>query len=216
MLLVVVVFGYVTVFTVPGLCCHSKEYVTTDGQCCPLCNEGTYVKRDCTPHSGTRCSSCGNGTFMNRPNGLDNCFSCSSCNQDQGLFVQQECKTTRDTVCEVISGYFCRSLTDDTGCSLAEKHTCCEAGQGIKEPGTRRTDTVCEHCQPGTFSEDGVKCIAWTFCSETQVMVKEGTISSDVVCATALRGQYIYPPLLLLAVVIAGLCVIWTFNVHIR
>uniref|UniRef100_A0A3B4VQB0 TNFR-Cys domain-containing protein n=1 Tax=Seriola dumerili TaxID=41447 RepID=A0A3B4VQB0_SERDU len=123
---------------------------------------GTVVRRDCTPQSGTRCSLCNNGTFMNQPNGLNKCFPCTSCVPAHGVFAQQKCTVTTDTVCDVLSGYFCRSLANDTGCSLAEKHTHCAPGQRIKEPGTSRTDTVCEDCQPGYFSQDGVNCTAWT------------------------------------------------------
>lgn len=52
-----------------------------------------------------------------------------------GLFTQQKCAATTDTVCDVLSGYFCKSVVDDRGCSMAEKHTPCAPGQMIKEPG---------------------------------------------------------------------------------
>ncbi len=32
--------GWISAFTVPGLCCSPKEYTTKDGQCCALCHEG--------------------------------------------------------------------------------------------------------------------------------------------------------------------------------
>ncbi|XP_041802610.1 tumor necrosis factor receptor superfamily member 14-like isoform X2 [Chelmon rostratus] len=207
MLSTLVVFGYVAAFTVPVLCCRPKEYTARDGQCCPMCHEGTVVRRDCTPQSGTRCGLCEDGTFMNQPNGLYSCFPCTSCDPGQGLFVQQECKAASDTVCDVSSGYFCVSLTDDTGCSLAEKHKHCTPGQRIKEPGTSRTDTVCELCQPGYFSHDGVNCTAWTICSENQLKVKEGSTSSDVVCATASRNHYCYISGLLAFLTIVGLVI---------
>ncbi|XP_023267308.1 tumor necrosis factor receptor superfamily member 5-like isoform X1 [Seriola lalandi dorsalis] len=190
--------GYVAVFTVPGLCCRAEEYTTRDGQCCPMCHQGAVVQRDCTLQSGTRCSLCNNGTFMNQPNGLNKCFPCTSCVPAQGLFAQQKCTVTTDTVCDVLSGYFCTSLANDTGCSLAEKHTHCAPGQRIKEPGTSRTDTVCEDCQPGYFSQDGVNCTAWTICSETWVKVKEGGSSNNVVCGAASRNHsFLFTPLLL-------------------
>ncbi|XP_049437736.1 tumor necrosis factor receptor superfamily member 14-like isoform X1 [Epinephelus fuscoguttatus] len=179
MLSILAVFGCVAVFMVPGLCCREKEYATSNGECCPMCHEGTVVKRDCTPFSGTRCVPCVNGTYMNQPNGLNKCFPCTSC--DQGLFAKQQCTATRDTVCGVLEGYFCK-LRDDTGCSLAQKHTPCESGHRIKTPGTSTSDTECEPCQHGFFSEHGVNCTAWTICSETQVKTHEGDAHSDVVC----------------------------------
>ncbi|KAM4563802.1 tumor necrosis factor receptor superfamily member 14-like isoform 2-T2 [Odontesthes bonariensis] len=154
--------GTVGLFLTPGSCCRPKEYTSGDGQCCPTCHEGTFVSRDCTVQSGTKCSSCETGTFMNKPNGLRKCFTCTSCASDQGLFARQECTTTSDTVCDVLSGYFCQTLGDNAGCSWAEKHSGCAAGQRIKEPGSSRNDTVCEDCQPGHFSTDGLNCTVWT------------------------------------------------------
>ncbi|XP_039656632.1 tumor necrosis factor receptor superfamily member 14-like isoform X2 [Perca fluviatilis] len=191
-----VVLGYVAAFMTPGLGCLPKEYVSRDGKCCPMCNEGTVVRRDCTLKSGTRCSSCVNGTFMNKPNGLSNCIPCIVCDQGHGLFVKQECTATTNTVCDVSSGCFCKELMDDTGCSLAQKHTQCTPGERIKELGTRTKDTVCEQCQPGYFSKDGVNCTDWTICLDTQVQVTEGSTSTDVVCGTASRQRYcLYIPL---------------------
>lgn len=160
-----------------------------DGQCCPMCHEGTVVQRDCTAYSGTQCRPCEEGTFMNQPSGLFHCFTCTSCDAGHGLFVQQNCTTTTDTVCDVSSGHYCKSVTDSSGCNLAEKHSKCVAGQGIKEPGTSRSDTVCEDCQPGSFSKDGVTCTAWTICSESQIKVK-GSSTSDVVCGSASKHHY--------------------------
>ncbi|XP_018557145.1 tumor necrosis factor receptor superfamily member 14 isoform X1 [Lates calcarifer] len=199
--------GYVAAFTVPGWCCRAKEYPTRDGQCCPKCHEGTVVQRDCTPQLGTRCSPCENGTFMNQPNGLKKCFPCTTCVSAHGLFTQQKCAATTDTVCDVLSGYYCKSVVDDRGCSMAEKHTPCAPGQMIKEPGTSRTDTVCEDCQPGYFSQDGVNCTAWTICSETQVKVKEGGLTNDVVCSSAWRNHYFMflPLICFLSVTVVGL-----------
>ncbi|XP_068589718.1 tumor necrosis factor receptor superfamily member 14-like isoform X2 [Cebidichthys violaceus] len=185
------VFCCVAVFIAPAqTACLSKEYETTDRQCCPMCHEGTIVRRDCTPQLGTRCIACVNGTFMNRPNGLTKCFSCTPCDQGLGLFAQQGCTVTKDSVCDVISGYFCKTLMDETGCSLAQKHKPCGPGYRIKSSGTSRTDTMCESCPPGYFSLEGVNCTVWTICSETQVKVKEGSTSSDVVCGAASSHRY--------------------------
>lgn len=62
-----------------------------------------------------------------------------------GLFVQQVCRTTHNTVCEVLPGYFCKSFADDTGCSLAEKHKRCAAGERIKEPGEEKKKVTFKH-----------------------------------------------------------------------
>ncbi|XP_047231976.1 tumor necrosis factor receptor superfamily member 14-like [Girardinichthys multiradiatus] len=171
--------------------CRPKEYRTSDGQCCPMCHEGTIVGRDCTIQSGTRCVPCDTGTYMNQPNGLTRCLPCSFCDPGVGLFAKQNCTPTSDTVCDVLSGYFCKSLADSTGCSTAEKHSVCDPGQRIKQPGTSKHDTVCEVCQEGSFSLHGVNCTLWTKCSESQTLVQEGSLTSDVVCRSgSLRNRY--------------------------
>ncbi|XP_075951500.1 tumor necrosis factor receptor superfamily member 14-like [Anarhichas minor] len=197
------VFFCVAVFMAPALCCLSKEYATTDMQCCPMCHEGTVVRRDCTRQLGTRCIPCVDGTFMNQPNGLTKCFPCTPCDQGPGLFAQQGCTVTKDTVCDVVRGYFCKTYMDETGCSLAQKHTSCDPGHRIKRPGTSRTDTVCESCPPAYFSLEGVNCTVWTTCSETEVKVEEGHASRDVVCGAASRNHYgLIAALILLALVL--------------
>ncbi|XP_017296003.1 tumor necrosis factor receptor superfamily member 14 isoform X2 [Kryptolebias marmoratus] len=142
---------------------------------------GTVVGRDCTTEVGTRCVRCENGTFMNRSNSLKKCFPCSSCDPGHGLFPKQECSPTSDTFCEALNGFFCRSVTS-SGCTEAEKHSVCKPGQRIKEPGTNRRDAVCEDCQEGYFSSEGVTCSLWAKCSESQTKVEEGSSVSDVVC----------------------------------
>ncbi|XP_062418915.1 tumor necrosis factor receptor superfamily member 14-like isoform X2 [Pungitius pungitius] len=202
----------VSVLMAPGKCCLSKEYELRDGQCCPMCHEGSVVRRDCTPQSGTRCVPCVNGTFMNQPNGLTKCFPCSSCDQGRGLFVQQGCTSKSDTICDVITGYFCEALVDDKGCSLSRRHSGCGAGHMIKERGTRRTDTVCEPCPPGSFSLEGLNCTLWTTCSETKVQVKEGSPTSDAICAAASRHHYIIFVVILLMILLIGILVVLRFK----
>ncbi|XP_054904598.1 tumor necrosis factor receptor superfamily member 14-like isoform X2 [Poeciliopsis prolifica] len=156
-----------------------------------MCQEGTVVVRDCSAESGTRCAPCERGTYMNRPNGLRRCLSCSTCDQGLGLYAKENCKSTSDSLCDVLSGFFCKSLTDSTGCSIAEKHSVCKPGEKIKQPGTSRHDTVCEACQQGSFSPDGVNCTLWTKCSENQTQVRDGTLTADVVCSNgSLRHRY--------------------------
>ncbi|XP_026004740.1 tumor necrosis factor receptor superfamily member 5-like isoform X2 [Astatotilapia calliptera] len=170
-----------------------------------MCNKGRVVRKDCTVYAGTQCRFCDLGTFMNQPNGLYNCFPCTSCDTGHGLFVKQNCTATTDTVCDVLNGYYCKDLTDSNGCSLTEKHSQCAAGQRIKEPGTSRSDTVCEDCQPGFFSKDGVSCTAWKVCSNTQIKVK-GSSTSDVVCGrTSSQHYFVFLPFLLCSVAFASL-----------
>uniref|UniRef100_A0A4W5JF32 TNFR-Cys domain-containing protein n=1 Tax=Hucho hucho TaxID=62062 RepID=A0A4W5JF32_9TELE len=54
----------------------------------------------------------------------------------------------------LLDGYYCRSF--------AVEHTHCSPGQSTKSPGTKTTDTMCEECQHGFYSQHGVNCTAWT------------------------------------------------------
>uniref|UniRef100_A0A3Q2DVM7 Tumor necrosis factor receptor superfamily member 6-like n=1 Tax=Cyprinodon variegatus TaxID=28743 RepID=A0A3Q2DVM7_CYPVA len=129
-----------------GSTCRPREYTTRDGQCCPMCQEGKVVGKDCTAGSGTRCIPCETGTYMNKPNGLNSCFSCSSCDSGSGLSIKQNCTSKSDTVCDVLHGYFCKSWTDSSGCSTAAKHSACKPGQRIKHPeGSSTSDVVCSN-----------------------------------------------------------------------
>nr|XP_040025501.1 tumor necrosis factor receptor superfamily member 14-like isoform X1 [Gasterosteus aculeatus aculeatus] len=149
---------------------------------------------------------------MNQPNRLTKCFPCSSCDQGRGLFAKQNCTSTSDTVCDVIAGHFCTDLIEDEECRSARRHSDCEPGHRVKEPGTRRTDTTCEPCPAGSFSPEGVNCSLWTNCSENQVEVKGGNLTSDTVCGAASRGLYwlIPVPVVVLVMVLIGtLVVLW-------
>ncbi|XP_014910834.1 tumor necrosis factor receptor superfamily member 14-like [Poecilia latipinna] len=190
MISILVMLVGVALFEPVSSACREKEYPTSDGQCCPMCQEGTVVGRDCTAESGTHCVPCQTGTYMNQQNGLKRCLSCSTCGRELGLFAKQKCTSTSDTVCDVLSGFFCKSLIDGTGCSTAEKHSVCKPGERIKQPGTSRHDTVCEACQPGSFSPDGVTCTLWTKCSENQIKVQDGSLTADVVCSNGSRHRY--------------------------
>uniref|UniRef100_A0A8C6LGR5 TNFR-Cys domain-containing protein n=1 Tax=Nothobranchius furzeri TaxID=105023 RepID=A0A8C6LGR5_NOTFU len=134
---------------------HSNDSASTHLFSFHQHDQRTVVVRDCTVDSGTRCGPCETGTFMNRPNGMTKCFSCTSCDPGLGLLTRQRCSATSDSVCGVLDGFFCRTRSE-TGCSLAEKHSACQHGQRIKQPGTSRNDTVCEDCPGGSFSPDGV------------------------------------------------------------
>ncbi|XP_031650584.1 tumor necrosis factor receptor superfamily member 14 isoform X1 [Oncorhynchus kisutch] len=173
-------FNFLHVF---GSDCGPAEYKKFDGQCCPMCGKGLVVRRDCTIESSTSCIPCIRGTFMNEANGLTKCFPCSSCDPGQGVFTQTECKPTSNTVCHVLDGYYCRSYSSNSECSFAVEHTHCSPGQSTKSPGTKTTDTMCEECQHGFYSQYGVNCTAWTDCAAMgRVKTEDGNSRQDVIC----------------------------------
>uniref|UniRef100_A0A8D3D034 TNFR-Cys domain-containing protein n=1 Tax=Scophthalmus maximus TaxID=52904 RepID=A0A8D3D034_SCOMX len=113
----------INVFSGNTLTCHPETEYPIGDECCPLCPPGKRVKTDCTEYRSTSCLPCVNRTsFTTHPNGLRECFPCASCGSANGLFARHNLG---------------KSLADDTGCSIAEKHTLCARGQRIKEPGKK-------------------------------------------------------------------------------
>ncbi|XP_030209935.1 transketolase isoform X2 [Gadus morhua] len=59
---------------------------------------------------------------------------CPLCDKEQGLGTQRECSRVRDSACSVLDGFYCQASNQESGCSLAEMHTRCTAGQTAAEP----------------------------------------------------------------------------------
>lgn len=61
----------------------------------------------------------------------------------RGLFAKQNCTSTSDTVCDVIAGHFCTDPIEDEDedeeCRSARRHSDCEPGHRVKEPGERNS-----------------------------------------------------------------------------
>ncbi|XP_014002767.1 tumor necrosis factor receptor superfamily member 14 isoform X2 [Salmo salar] len=187
--------------------CGPAEYKSNTGQCCPMCGKGLVVRKDCTLESSTSCIPCTGQTYMNAANGLAKCFPCSPCDpgimrdpnifgahniSGQGLFILMTCTSTSNSICHVQNGYYCTSSSAGNECTFALRHTLCSPGQRVKVPGTKTTDTMCEECQHGSYSQHGVNCTAWTDCESIgQYKIEDGSQTRDVVCRKSLRNRVI-------------------------
>ncbi|XP_026102119.1 tumor necrosis factor receptor superfamily member 14-like isoform X2 [Carassius auratus] len=152
-------------------------------KCISLCNNaGTVVHRDCTGYMSTTCKPCPPGTFMSQPNGLHRCFTCKNCAKSQGLYIQSKCTTIKDTVCDVLDGYYCIDYSDSQ-CRRAQIHRVCRPGQETKTPGTKASDTECVDCAHGFYSPSGLNCTKWRDCAARNEILKEcGSPVKDVTC----------------------------------
>ncbi|XP_048065431.1 tumor necrosis factor receptor superfamily member 14-like isoform X2 [Megalobrama amblycephala] len=186
----------VIIFYVTGFCfftfgdnCGPSEYESGHGECCPMCSMGLMVLEDCTNDSSTSCKPCIPGTFMSEPSGLHKCFECNHCDESQGLYIQSKCTTTKDTICDVLEGYYCE-VYSNSQCRHAKKHSVCKPGQEKKKEGTKTSDTVCENCTYGFYSPSGLNCNKWTDCAaRNEIKTEDGSPEKDVTCV-AKRERY--------------------------
>ena len=102
---------------------------------------------------------------------------------EQGLGTQRECSRVRDSACSVLDGFYCQASNQESGCSLAEMHTRCTAGQTAAEPGRRKRS--CSHIYIYEF-------LLWFsmlgFQNSQRVLV--GTRTTDTVCEDCETGFY--------------------------
>ncbi|XP_075047802.1 tumor necrosis factor receptor superfamily member 14-like [Mixophyes fleayi] len=180
-----IIILYLAMLKTIVFCCNPGEYYIND-VCCPMCPPGNVVSVHCTTAiSSTSCVPCIEGTYMDHPNGETKCLRCRDCDIGAGLVVKSKCTYTSDAVCQCTDGYFC-SADDTLQCDLCQQYRTCEPGQYIKALGTMRTDTVCEDCPPGHFSNKSMSssCTPWTECS---VVKKPGSSTSDPICGRRSR-----------------------------
>ncbi|XP_060788276.1 tumor necrosis factor receptor superfamily member 14-like isoform X2 [Neoarius graeffei] len=135
-------------------------------------------------------AGCGKGEY--RSTAGECCPMCSI-----GFFILQDCTRTKNTICEVLDGYYCSQYSDGE-CNHAVKHSECKPGQHIKKLGTKDSDTVCEPCPPGFYSPEGVNCTKWTdFSVRNEVEVQEGTSIRDVQCRAPRKRYGLIPAFVL-------------------
>lgn len=160
---------------------------------------GKRVHKHCDEYTSTTCNSCLEMTYTNAPNRLTECLPCSFCDPSNGLRVKQACTLISDTVCEPLSGYYCIDFLSN--CPKAIKHSTCSPGQYINQTGTEFSDTVCDDCPAGSYS-NGTLCKLHMNCESLgKTTVKAGTETTDAECSNS-------EPSHLLILSVCGVCVL--------
>ncbi|XP_051835911.1 tumor necrosis factor receptor superfamily member 5 isoform X2 [Antechinus flavipes] len=165
----------------PAISCEKNQYLV-NGLCCEMCSPGTKLVTDCSEGSETQCEPCQEGEFQSSWNHDKYCHQHKYCHPNMHLKIQKEGSLEKDTTCVCIEGFHCTSPE----CESCSSHSPCQPGFGVKHAGTNSTDTICEPCKKGFFSNVSSafeKCLPWTSCKDTGLSeVQEGTDKTDVLC----------------------------------
>ncbi|XP_006881653.1 PREDICTED: tumor necrosis factor receptor superfamily member 5 [Elephantulus edwardii] len=168
--------------------CRPEQY-QVNGRCCDLCPPGKKLVNDCAENIDTECQSCREGEFLSSLNRARRCHPHKYCDPNLGLKVQKEGTVDTDTTCVCEEGWHCAS----DACERCIQHRLCHPGFGVQELGTGVSDTVCEPCPIGHFSNVSSaleKCHPWTSCSSKDLVeLRAGTNMTDAICGSWPRSR---------------------------
>ncbi|XP_054579827.1 tumor necrosis factor receptor superfamily member 5 [Eptesicus fuscus] len=172
----------------PPTACSGKQY-PIQSQCCDLCPPGQKLVSDCTAVTDTECVPCSEGEFMGTWSSERHCHPHRYCDPNVGLRVQSKGTLETDTNCTCNEGLHCANQA----CEFCTPHSSCPPGFGVKEIATGVSDTICEPCLVGFFSNVSsayAKCHPWTSCEiKDLVELRAGTNKTDAVCDTKHRKR---------------------------
>ncbi|XP_023612029.1 tumor necrosis factor receptor superfamily member 5 [Myotis lucifugus] len=140
--------------------CSENQY-PIESQCCNLCPPGQKLVNDCTAVTDTECVPCSEGEFLGTWSNERRCHTHRYCDPNLKLRVQSKGTLETDTTCTCDEGLHCV----DEVCENCAPHSSCPPGFGVKEIATGVSDTICEPCLVGFFSNVSSaydKCHPWT------------------------------------------------------
>lgn len=70
----------------------------------------------------------------------------------QGLYIQSKCTKKKDTICDVLYGYYCIEEDSNSQCRYAVKHSVCKPGQETKTLGIASQCLKTNLISPTSFS----------------------------------------------------------------
>uniref|UniRef100_A0A8C0QN88 Tumor necrosis factor receptor superfamily member 5 n=2 Tax=Canis lupus familiaris TaxID=9615 RepID=A0A8C0QN88_CANLF len=149
-----------TVYPEPRTACREKQYLV-DSQCCNMCPPGEKLVNDCLHTIDTECTRCQTGEFLDTWNAERHCHQHKYCDPNLGLHVEKEGTSETDTTCTCDEGLHCTNAA----CESCTMHSLCPPGLGVKQIATGISDTICDPCPIGFFSNVSSaleKCHPWT------------------------------------------------------
>ncbi|XP_067826183.1 tumor necrosis factor receptor superfamily member 5-like isoform X2 [Heptranchias perlo] len=189
-------------------CCDQGQYLH-NGSCCLLCPAGTRVLKHCTSDAASTCIPCSTGTFSDHLNKLSTCQHCKDCGLVKGLHTLKHCLPEQDSLCDCKAGFFC-IIQNPKSCLKCRNHTPCPTGEGVKKAGTTTTDTVCEVCVDGTYSNKNSPtqvCKELTDCDDLGMLqTVPGSTFYDTTCA---YPETIVVPVVVIVVIAVTGTILW-------
>ncbi|KAB5546512.1 hypothetical protein PHYPO_G00072950 [Pangasianodon hypophthalmus] len=184
------------VLSVVAESCDEETHYVKDNKCCKKCEPGTRMLQN-TDCEDPVCQECPDGEYQD---GYTFAFRCNLqpyCDPNLNLRAQTQSKTELSS-CVCKPDHHCTSMN----CGSCVRNTVCKAGEKVRKIGTRTTDTECERCPNGTFSdrESASTCKPWTECSSGSKEVVPGSHTSDRICEVQSQKLAIVIP-----VVVTGL-----------
>ncbi|XP_012583638.1 PREDICTED: tumor necrosis factor receptor superfamily member 5 isoform X2 [Condylura cristata] len=165
----------------PSTVCKENQYLQNN-LCCNLCQPGQKLVKDCTETAQTECISCSEAEFQDAFNKETRCHQHRYCDPNLGLQIRTPGTLQTDTTCKCEEGQHC--VGHD--CDNCFSHSPCLPGYGVQRMATEVSDTVCEPCPVGFFSNVSSaleKCNPWTSCeAKGMAELQAGTTEADAVC----------------------------------
>uniref|UniRef100_A0A8C7ZHQ8 CD40 molecule, TNF receptor superfamily member 5 n=1 Tax=Oryzias sinensis TaxID=183150 RepID=A0A8C7ZHQ8_9TELE len=177
--------------------CDPDTQFEQGGECCKMCSPGQKMQSSLESCSEPRCQPCRENEYQDKYTKDNTCKLQPYCDPNKNFKEAVAMKTTVKHVCSCKDGFHCSSQE----CITCVAHTPCGVGFGVQAKGSHMSDTVCEECRHGTFSNESSAedaCWTWTECGSGFYVEKAGTNRSDNICAKD-RGHVI-------AIVIGVLC----------
>ncbi|XP_066558866.1 tumor necrosis factor receptor superfamily member 5 isoform X2 [Amia ocellicauda] len=130
------------------------------------------------------CEPCADDEYQSEYNRDQKCLMQPYCDPNSFFKEPEPASKLQIRECVCMDGYHCSAEE----CSTCIAHKQCPEGTQIKSKGNPKTNTVCEACPSGTFSNvtSAEKCQPWTKC-EGRNVAKEGDDKSDAVCGETNR-----------------------------
>ncbi|XP_053257917.1 tumor necrosis factor receptor superfamily member 8 [Podarcis raffonei] len=108
------------------------------------------------------------------------------------LVEKRPCTNHTNRECQCQPGWYCKEPSTGT-CITCVPLTTCKPGSGVKTKGTPDTDTICEECPSGTFSDEHSStqiCKPRTDCAKlNKVPLGKGATTQDERCLDNSSGQ---------------------------